>query len=158
MADEIEEAAQRFLAFLPEETRALLVDDEHILGMTQLVAENVKRCGVEAKGPGWGSGLGDDCWDETWEICGVCFTISWPYSNYYKSWTAQRYWGSPEIKAPSFPQLFDKIVAAATAEREADTEPASGEQNAASGPMSSMWRCAPPVLMHIPPCGRTTND
>lgn len=114
MADEIEEAAQRLLAFLPEETRALLDDAEHILGMTQLVAENAKRCGVEANGPDWDGGLGDDCWEERWSVCGVSFIIQWPYSNYYRSWTAQRDWADTEIKAPSFQQLFDKIVATVT--------------------------------------------
>ena len=44
MADEIGEAYERLLAFLPEETRAMLGNAKHILGMTQLVAENAKRC------------------------------------------------------------------------------------------------------------------
>ena len=105
--DEIEEAAQRLLAFLPEETRGLLGGAENILGVTQLVAENAKRCGVEAAGPDWDSGIGNDCWEEKWSVCGVSFTIRWPYSNYYKSWTARRGWADAEIKAPSFQQLFD---------------------------------------------------
>lgn len=111
--DEIEEAAQRLLAFLPEETRAMLGNAKHILGMSQLVAENAKRCGVEVSGDDWDWGLGNEWWVEAWSICGIDFTISEPDDS--DPWTAvQRRGSKPKIEAPTFPELFDKIVAAVT--------------------------------------------
>lgn len=127
MADEIEEAAQRFLAFLPEETRAALGESEHILGMTQLVAENAKRCGVEATGPGWDSGLGEDDWGETWTVCGAAVSIQTPMWHRQKLWEARPWRGvlKPKIEAPTFPELFDKIVAAVTSGELGPDEPSA---------------------------------
>ena len=151
MADEISGAYERLLAFLPEETRAMLGGAKHILGTTQLVAENAKRCGVEVSGPGWDGGLGDDCWDERWTVCGVSFTIEWPYSNYYRSWTARRNWAEPGIEAPTFSGLFDKIVAAALEIQAEETVEVDGDAGSEWTP--NFWRCGPPLFKGVPPCG-----
>ena len=151
MADEISGAYERLLAFLPEETRAVLGDAEHILGMTQLVAENAKRCGVKVSGPGWDGGLNDDCWEETWTVSGVSFIIEWPHSNYYRSWTARRNWADTEMKAPSFQQLFDKIVAAAQTVLDTVEEP---DTDTASEWTPNVWHCGPPLFTGVPECGQ----
>ena len=153
MADEIGEAYERPLAFMPEETRAVLGDAEHILGMTQLVAENAKRCGVKVSGPGWDGGLNDDCWEETWTVSGVSFIIEWPHSNYYRSWTARRNWADTEMKAPSFQQLFDKIVATAMEIREAAEETAEADVCPANEWAPSSLPCGPPLFTGVPKCG-----
>lgn len=154
MADEIEEAAQRLLAFLPDETRALLDDAEHILGMTQLVAENAKRCGAEVVGPGWYWGLGDDCWDETWAVCGVGLRIDPPRWHDRKLWAA-KFWSGQrqEVEAFTFPELFDKIVATAMEIREAAEETADADICPANEWTPSFLPCGPPLFTGVPKCG-----
>lgn len=148
--DEIEEAAQRLLAFLPEETRAMLGNAEHILGMTQLVAENAKRCGVEAGGDDWDWGLGNEWWDEAWSICGIDFIISEPDDG--DPWTAVPRRGSkPKIEAPTFPELFDKIATAAL-EIQAE-ETTEVDDDAGSEWTPNFWHCGPPLFRGIPKCG-----
>lgn len=151
MNTEVVEAFDRFLAFLPEETRGLLDGAEHILGMSQLVAENAKRCDVKVSGPGWDGGLNDDCWEETWTVSGVSFIIEWPHSNYYKSWTARRNWADTEMKAPSFQQLFDKIATAALEIQAEETVEVDDDAGREWTP--NFWRCGPPLFRGIPKCG-----
>ena len=126
MADEIGEAYERLLAFLPEETRAMLGNAKHILGMTQLVAENAKRCGVEVRGDDWDWGLGNEWWDEAWSICGIDFTISEPDDR--DPWTAVPRRGSkPKIEVADDP---------------------AGEWT------PNFWHCGPPLFTGVPPCGQ----
>lgn len=151
MVDEIEEAAQRFLAFLPEETQALLDGAEHILGMTQLVAENAKRCGVKAKGDGLDWGLGNEWWDEEWNICGVYFSISEPDNG--DPWVATpRGERPPKIEALTFPELFDRIVEAAQAVLDTVEEPDT-DSDTASEWTPNFWHCGPPLFTGVPKCG-----
>lgn len=150
MADEIEEAAQRLLAFLPEETRAMLGGAKHILGMTQLVAENAKRCGVKVKGDEWDWGLGNEWWDEEWNIRGIDFTISEPDDR--DSWIAVPRRGSkPKIEAQTFPELFDKIVTAALEIQAEETTEVDDDPGREWTP--NFWRCGPPLFTGVPECG-----
>lgn len=153
MADEIGEAYERLLAFLPEETRAVLGNAKHILGMTQLVAENAKRCGVEVRGDDWDWGLGNEWWDEAWSICGIDFTISEPDDR--DPWTAVPRRGSkPKIEAPTFPELFDKIVTAALEMRDAVEQTTEVADDPAGEWTPNFWHCGPPLFTGVPPCGQ----
>ncbi len=155
MADEIEGAFERFLAFLPEETRGLLDGAEHILGMTQLAVENAKRCSVEASGPDWDCGINNDCRDETWAVCGVGLKIEPPRWHPRGLWAATFWRGSkPKIEAFTFPELFDKIVAAAQTVLDAVEEPDTDtDTDTASEWTPNFWHCGPPLFTGVPECG-----
>lgn len=108
MADEIEEAAQRLLAFLPEETRSFVEGDEQLVGMTQLMTENAKRCGVKVSDALWHDGAQDEEWPYIWKVDGepveYCAYVNGTWSAHIASI------GVRPVYADTFPEMFDRLL------------------------------------------------
>jgi len=70
-------------------------------------------------------------------------------------WTAVPRRGSkPKIEAPTFPELFDKIVTAALEMRDAVEQTTEVADDPAGEWTPNFWHCGPPLFTGVPPCGQ----
>lgn len=60
----------------------------------------------------------------------------------------------PKIEAPTFPELFDKIVTAALEMRDAVEQTTEVADDPAGEWTPNFWHCGPPLFTGVPPCGQ----
>ena len=147
MNTEVAEAFDRWLAGTPEWSHGAFLCLRDEIGLGLLVVENALRCSVTVDKLEWRYGQHFYA-----TIGGHSFEIDGPWwdESTVTKWTAYRS-GSPALEAPTFPELFDKIVAA-TLEIQAE-ETAEVDDDPGREWTPNFWRCGPPLFTGVPECG-----
>ena len=148
MNSEVVEAFSRWLVGTPEWSHNAFLCLRDEIGLGLLVVENAERRSVTVDKLEWRYGQHFYA-----TVGGHSFEIDGPWwdESTATKWTADRS-GSPALEAPTFPELFDKIVTAAL-EIQAE-ETTEVDDDAGSEWTPNFWHCGPPLFTGVPPCGQ----